>query len=158
MDYTKFKEEIDHDVAGAMLTLFHEVQSEEGANAWTIMKEFVDKHNKVVYDQFSIEAFIFGDDDFIAYGIPQKLIAYIKDNKLDINVSSLEECLACRKKAYEIDERISELFYRYERGDEDAIKETNLLCDEANMLWESTIQYLDTEVQHVKQQIKLSQL
>lgn len=129
-----------------------------GADAWAIVKEFVNKHNKVVYDQLSLEAFIFGDNDFIAYGIPQRLIAYVKDNNLDINVSSLEECLTCRKRAYEIDKRISELFYRYEKGDIDAIEETNSICDEANMLWESTIQYLDTEVQHVKEQIKLSQL
>lgn len=48
MDYTAFKEETDHDINEVMQILWHEIQSEEGADAWLKVKEYINQLNKTL--------------------------------------------------------------------------------------------------------------
>ena len=48
MDYTEFKEEVDHDIDEAMKILWHEIQSEEGAEAWLKVKEYINQLNQIL--------------------------------------------------------------------------------------------------------------
>ena len=44
MDYTQFKEEIDHDeLLRAMRILWHEIQTSEGTEAWILINDFINK-------------------------------------------------------------------------------------------------------------------
>jgi hypothetical protein len=142
-------------VRDALKVMWHEIQSEEGANAWITIKDFLDKHIERKYQPHSIEAFIFEyDDDFIAHSTPDRLVKYIKDNALDIDTSVLEKCIVDRNREMEISDRLCNIMYQYERGEEEYVKETDLLIDEANSLYDSIANVMKEEVLRIRETIK----
>lgn len=142
-------------VREALKTIWHEVQSEEGAEAWNIVKDFLDKNTERKYEPHSIEAFIFEyDDDFIAHSTPDRLVKYIKNNALNIDTSVLEKCIVDRNREMTISDRLCEISYLYDRGEEEYVKEAHLLYDEADSLYDSIENVMKNEVLKIRKTIK----
>lgn len=78
----------------------------------------------MVLEQF--ENFLYGDSDFISEVISDKLIKYIEDNKLDIDISNLIEYNKNKKELYNNDNKESELTELYLK-EEELEKYINLL-------------------------------
>jgi hypothetical protein len=118
------------------------------------VEEFMEVYNKFNYKAFSIEEFLFTDYDFIAHSTPDRLVKYINDNALDIDTSVLKKCIVDRNREMEISDRLCEIMYNYERGEEEYVKETELLCAESDSLYDSISNVMPKEVFKIRETIK----
>ncbi len=94
----------------------------------------------------TIENFLYGDSDFISEAIPDKLIKYIEDNKLDIDISNLIEYNKNKKELYKVSDEISMLNYSNNDNKESELTELYLKEEEL----EKYINLLRLEVLNIK--------
>lgn len=98
----------------------------------------------------SIERFIYDEDDnFVAESTPEKLIGYIKDKKLDIDISKLEEY---NKNKKELDKIQDNIVMIQNLGDKEDAKHLDTLYNREVEL-EKYPSLLKSEVLKVKSQI-----
>jgi hypothetical protein len=115
--------------------------------------DFMAVYNKFNYVPHSVEDFLFGDFNFVSESMPDKVINYVKKNKLIIDTSTLEDCLSARKEWDRLEDIIENINYGYDYGyddDQEALDEMLLEQDELRKL----VEKIPTEVLKIKETIK----
>jgi len=110
----------------------------------------IDNINQYNFKVGSIESFLYdNDDNFIAHSVPDKLIKYVKDNNLDIDISKLIEYNNYKKQYYKISDDIIMLNYSYSDDKESELTELYLKEEEL----EKYLDLVKKEVLKIKKQI-----
>jgi hypothetical protein len=116
----------------------------------TNIDNVIDNINQYNFKVGSIESFLYdNDDNFIAHSVPDKLIKYVKDNNLDIDISKLIEYNNYKKQYYKISDDISMLNYSYSDDKESEL--TKLYLKEEEL--EKYLNLVEEEVLKIKKQI-----
>lgn len=116
----------------------------------TNIDNVIDNINQYNFKVGSIEAFLYdNDDNFVAEAVPDKLIKYVQDNNLDIDISKLIEYNNYKKQYYKVSDDIDMLNYSNSDDKESELTELYLKEEELG-------KYLDLvkqEVLKIKKQI-----
>jgi hypothetical protein len=116
----------------------------------TNIDNVIDNINQYNFKIGSIESFLYdNDDNFIAESVPDKLIKYVKDNNLDIDISKLIEYNNYKKQYYKISDDISMLNYSYSDDKESEL--TKLYLKEEEL--EKYLDLVKKEVLKIKKEI-----
>lgn len=110
----------------------------------TNIDNVIDNINQYNFKVGSIESFLYdNDDNFVAEAVPDKLIKYVQDNNLDIDISKLIEYNNYKKQYYKISDDIYYML-NYSNSDDKESKLTELYEKE-----EELGKYLDLVKQEV---------
>ncbi len=115
--------------------------------------EFLKVYESFNYEPFSVEEFIYEEDDFISEAMPKKLIEYVKNNNLNIDTSALEKCLLDRDRMDSIGEEIFNINYSNGYGyTEEEPDLTDLFLEEEQLL--HSVKNIKNEVLKIKELCK----
>lgn len=110
----------------------------------------IDNINQYNFKVGSIESFLYdNDDNFVAEAVPDKLIKYVQDNNLDIDISKLIEYNNYKKQYYKISNDIDML--NYSNSDDKESELTELYLKEEEL--EEYCDLLKSEVLKIKSEI-----
>lgn len=85
----------------------------------TTIDSVINNIEKYKFRVGSVEEFLYGDSDFVSEAIPDKLIKYVEDNNLDIDISNLIEYNNKNKEFWKVYDSIMSLSsYSDDNGDE----------------------------------------
>ena len=116
----------------------------------TNIDNVIDNINRYNFKIGSIESFLYDDDhNFISEVVPDKLIKYVKDNNLDIDISKLIEYNNYKKQYYKIGDDINMLMYS--SSDDKESELTKLYLKEEEI--EKYVDLVNQEVLKIKKQI-----
>lgn len=116
----------------------------------TNIDNVIDNINQYNFKVGSIESFLYdNDDNFVAEAVPDKLIKYVQDNNLDIDISKLIEYNNYKKQYYKISNDIDML--NYSNSDDKESELTELYLKEEEL--EEYCDLLKSEVLKIKSEI-----
>ena len=117
----------------------------------TNVDNVIDNIDKYNFKVGSVESFLYDDDSFISEALPDKLISYIQDNGLNIDISKLVKFNNIKK---DIDKNEREIFcLQYEMNDDmDYSDEINMLYKRNDELY-PYLKLLNNEILKIKKQI-----
>ena len=117
----------------------------------TNVDNVIDNIDKYNFKVGSVESFLYDDDSFISEALPDKLISYIQDNGLNIDISKLVKFNNIKK---DIDKNEREIFsLQYEMSDDmDYSDEINMLYKRNDELY-PYLKLLNNEILKIKKQI-----
>jgi hypothetical protein len=116
--------------------------------------EFLKVYESFNYKPFSVEEFIYQEEDFVSEAMPKKLIEYVKNNNLNIDTSALEKCLLDRDRMDIINEEIFNINYSHGYGYTQEEPDLNDLYCEEEQLYHS-VKNIKNEVLKIKELCKL---
>jgi hypothetical protein len=116
----------------------------------TNVDSVIDNIKKYNFEVGTIEDFLYNNENnFIAESIPDKLIKYIKDNNLDIDISNLEEYNKKKKELDKISDDINILNHSFDDDKESELTELYLKEEELEEYYD----LLKSEVLKIKSEI-----
>lgn len=122
------------------------------------LSAFLTVYEKYNYSSFSIEYFIFVDEDgFMSESKPKQILKYIKDNNLDIDTTKLETLINHHQELNKIDQQLNDLYSGEYKKMGYSKKEIKKLIREAEETFENLIpsdDWLKKEVFNIRKTIK----
>lgn len=117
----------------------------------TSIENIINNIDKFEFEIGSVDSFLDDDSNFIFESLPDKLISYIREKGLDIDISKLIEYNNYRKEYNQNEDRISQLRFNT-HPDEDYSNELELLYDRNEKIYKY-FDLLRNEILDIKKQI-----
>lgn len=117
----------------------------------TSIDNIINNIDKFEFQIGSVESFLDDENSFISHSLPDKLISYVKDKNLNIDISKLIEYNNYRKEYDKNDDRVFQLLYNT-HPDEDYSQEIERLYDRNDEIYKY-FDLLKQEILKVKQEI-----